>query len=826
MQSRAIKLSMRIALFPTLLCAAQAMSQSQPQEAPARSASGGGAMLEEVIVTARRREESLQDTPVAVSAFSAEDLTAAGITTITDLEQSVPGLQFGESGSKTPAIFIRGIGQREGSAVLDPGVGVYINDVFIPRQDAQLLDTVDTQSVQILRGPQGTLFGKNTTGGAILVNTREPNFDAVETTLSARLGNFGRQDAMLRGNVPLVENSMGLRYAVNRRTLDGYLENVLDGKDFGDEDRWAATARLVWDVSDNFSSEIFAYWSRQRERSAALSCLFQNPQSNLATLETPGGLPFADACRRSEALASSNKVVINSAQSVVEMDSSILALTLNWSAGDLLVKSVTGYSTWSNIERNDDQDGSQTSLINNGTRALNTILRGSDLPVEDEERFQISQELQLHNRAFDDRLQYTLGLFGSLENISDNPFTQLIGPGGLQAVPFSETSVLPIATAFANRSDLENLSVAAFAQGTWDITEALQLTLGGRYTYEERERDMDVFDIDFDTYCPRLGSVSLGNGLCAPITTTQFQQFADAQPPLPLEFRPSADKRSVDFDEFTPSATLAYIAPQPMLDRLGMDNFMSYITYSQGFKAGGFEPRGDELVPFDPETVTNFEIGVKMDAFQRRLRLNGAVYHMNYDDIQVRVAEQGESITDIFLFLSNAGKAKVTGAELEATLLLDNWLLNANVAYTDARYDEFDGQVVDPISGQASTVDRSDEDFALVPETTFSFAAQYQWMSAVGAIVPRVSYYFRDEIFTGIDERAIEFDSSTIDALHLVNARLSWLPQEDFRLSAYVDNVLDEGYFASGFTVSAALGAATLVRGQPRSYGVELSYTF
>lgn len=823
MNKNAVEIYLFAGLVTSLLWSTQAASQTQPAGAANRT----GAMLEEVIVTARRREESLQETPVAVSAFSAEDLAAAGISTIAELEQSVPGLEFGESGSKTPAIFIRGIGQREGSAVLDPGVGVYINDIYIPRQDAQLLDTVDTRSIQVLRGPQGTLFGKNTTGGAILVTTREPSFEEFETTLSTRLGNFGRRDGTLRGNIPLIENSMGLRYAVNRRSFDGYLDNVLDGNEFGDEDRWAVTGRLVWDVSDTFNADLFAYWSRQRERSTGLTCLFQNPESNLAMLVTPGGVSFEEACRRSEALASGEEVAVNSADSVVEIDSSILALTLNWYADDLHIKSVTGFSYWTNIARNDDQDGSQISLINNGTSALNRILRDNDLPIEDEDRYQVSQELQLHNLAFDGRLQYTLGLFGSLEKINDNPFTQLIGPGGLQALPLSEDSVLPFATALANRSDLENLSAAVFAQGTYDLTESLQLTLGGRYTYEDRERDMDVFEVDLDAYCPQLGnSVSLGNGLCSSIPLTQFEQFADSQPPLPVEFRPSADKRSEQFDEFTPSATLAYIAPGAILDRLRVDNFMSYLTFSQGFKAGGFEPRDDELISFDPEKVTNFELGTKMDALDRRLRLNAAVYHMNYDDIQVRVAEQGEAITDIFLFLSNAGKAQVTGAEMEATLLLNDWVFNASAAYTDAEFDEFDGQVVNPLTGETSIVDRSDEEFALVPETTYSLAAQYNWRSPVGMIVPRLSYYFRDEIFTGIDERAIDFESSTIDSLHLVNARLSWLPAEEFRLSAYVDNLLDEGYFASGFTVSAALGAATLVRGQPRTYGMELSYTF
>jgi len=502
-------------------------------------------------------------------------------------------------------------------------------------------------------------------------------------------------------------------------------------------------------------------------------------------------------------------------------------LTMDWFAGDLSVKSVTAFSYWSNIERNDDQDGTQISLINNGTRALDKILNDNDLPTDSEDRYQVSEELQLHNAAFGDNLLYTLGLFGSLEKINGNPFTQLIGPGGLLGVPLGADTVLPVPTALANRSDLENLSLAVFAQGTYDLNDWLQLTIGGRYTYERRKRDMDVFDVNLDTYCPQLGnSVNLNNGLCSPITQAEFAQFTNSQPPLPVVYRPSADKRSENYDQFTPSVTLAYIAPESTLGRMRLDNFMSYFTYSEGYKAGGFEPRGDELVSFEPEEVTNFEIGTKIDALDQSLRLNAAVYYMKYDDIQVRVAEQGENITDIYLFLSNAGRAEVAGAEMEATLLLGNWVFNASAAYTDANYQKFEGQVVNPLTGQAGTVDRSDEDFALVPDSTYALAMMYNWASPVGLIVPRLSYYYRDQIFTGIDELAIDYNSSTIDSVELVNARLSWLPADNFRLSAYVDNLLDKNYYASGFTVSAALGAATLVLGPPRTYGVELSYTF
>jgi iron complex outermembrane recepter protein len=330
-----------------------------------------------------------------------------------------------------------------------------------------------------------------------------------------------------------------------------------------------------------------------------------------------------------------------------------------------------------------------------------------------------------------------------------------------------------------------------------------------------------------NTYCPRLGSAPLGDtGLCSPIPKAQFDSVGEDPPDLPLITRPSADVRQQSWREFTPSATLSYIATAGALQRLRMDNFMAYVTYSQGFKAGGFEPRGAELVPFNPETVSNYELGVKMDTLDNRLRLNAALYHMDYEDIQVRIAEQGEAITDIFLFLSNAGEARITGLELEATLLLDNWVFNASGNYTNARYQVFDMQVVDPGSGAITTVDRSDEDFALVPEKSFSLAAQYNWQTAVGLFMPRLAYYYRDRIFIGIDERAAEFRSSYIDSLNLLNARLTWLPSENLRLTAYVDNVLDERYFASGFAVSATLGSASLVRGPQRAFGLEFGYEF
>ncbi|WP_372797814.1 TonB-dependent receptor [Litorivivens sp.] len=826
------------------------LTSALAQDAAAKEPTARSNVLEEVYVTARKRTEKLQETPVAVSALDADALAEAGITAITDLQQSVPGLQFGESGSKTPAIFIRGIGQREAAAVLDPGVGVYLNGIFIARQDSQLLDTVDTQTIQVLRGPQGTLFGKNNTGGAILVSTREPDLESLEGSLLLRPGNFGRRDAKFSGNIPLVEGKVGLRFALNSKRSDGYFDNRFDGGTFGDEDRVAATGRLLWDVSETFSVDVFSYWSRQDELSTGISCLLQNPESNIAQLRYPNRPDFADACAASEAAVDDRELVVNRADSRIAMDTSIFALTLNWAlSDDYELKSISGLSLQNNIVRNDDQDGTEISAVNNGSIALNSTLEADGEPVPEEERMQFSQELQLNGAAFSDRLQFTLGAFASLETIDDNPFAQLIGPKGLGGIRPSTACaagspalgalcvgvddgfVFPLATFLATRSNLENKSWALFAQGSYELTEYLSLTVGGRYTYEERERDLTIFEIDHQEYGQRLSSFGFPTsyisqaGFYSPVPVPIFDQIGQNIPDLPVIVRESRDVKQADWTDFSPSVTLSMVAPGEWLDTMNLDSFMVYATYSEGFKAGGFEPRGPELVPFEPEQVNNYEVGVKLDGLNSRLRFNAALYRLDYEEIQVRVAEQGERISDIYLFLSNAGLATVQGLEMESTLVLGNWFLQGSFSYTDASYDEFMGQIVIPGQGQ-DTVDRSEEDFALVPETTYSLAVMYQWMTPIGLIMPRLAYYHRDELFTGIDFKAVEYESSYVDALDMFNARLSWIPSETFRLTAFVDNLADREYFKSGFSVSAALGAATLVQGNPRTFGLEVALDF
>ncbi|HKY91210.1 MAG TPA: TonB-dependent receptor, partial [Nevskiaceae bacterium] len=343
---------------------------------------------------------------------------------------------------------------------------------------------------------------------------------------------------------------------------------------------------------------------------------------------------------------------------------------------------------------------------------------------------------------------------------------------------------------------------------------------------EARERQLTLFDVDEVEYGTRIGAVYLEPlGFFTPLLRTQFDALAADLPDLPIDVLKDADVRKKSWNTVTPAATLAVKASDDWLRRLHLDSGLWYATYSEGFTAGGFEPRGPELVPFEPEELKNYEIGMKLDALDSRLRFNAALYYMDYTNIQVRVAEQGARISDLFLFLSNAAKATVKGAEIETTLLLGDAVLTASATYTDATYGDYLTTIVIPGQGQ-STADRSSEPFFMVPEFSWSLGAQYNLLTPIGMLVPRIGMYARDEVFTGYDYLAASYESSTLDDLTLWNARLSYIPGERLRVTAYVDNLTNERYFRSGFSLSALLGSATLVQGQERTMGIELTYEF
>ncbi len=817
----------------------------------------GQLALEEVIVTARKREEALQDTPVAVSAFSAEALEVAGIANTRDLQESVPGLIFSEMGNKAPSIFIRGVGQKEASAVLDPGVGVYINSIYIARTDSQLLDVVDTSSIQVLRGPQGTLFGKNNTGGALLVTTQLPDTAEYEGGASTRLGNHGRRDLKVSGNIPIVEDKLAARLSVKTTNLDGYLKSTYNGNKYGDEDRLGATARLYWQPTDTFNTDLFYYWSKIDENGAGLTCFFQNPNGVFNTFTWPGFTApnsYESRCHASESEADDDKITING-PTRFEMTSQILGVTLNWEYDDFEIKSITAWSHQDDIGIVNDSDGTDIAGVETGGLAVYGALQRSldagqgNFPLPDgEKRSQYSEELQLSGTAFDDRLSYTTGLFIAREEIHDNLSGNLAGFNGYSYKADVGTLIPKV---IGTRSDLTNDSYAIFAQGTYDVTDWYQLTLGTRYTTEKREREATLYEPD----CEAIARENLVPGANGALCAFDVLALADpsgfyADPPSYLPIRLVEEYQTISGDiiradngkikedkewsKWTPTITNAINIPDGYLQDTVLDSALVYFTYSKGFKSGGFEMKGLEISEFEPESVTNYELGLKLDAFDQRIRFNTALYYMDYDDIQIRITEQGRSFADILLFIDNAGAATIQGFEMELTALpTPNVVLSATTSYTDATYDEFIASDVDTstLPPTQSEIDRSDENFAGIPKLTYSFSAMVILPTALGDFAPRLSMYYRDSFYTGLDATAWEAayrDSATIDDVTLWNFRLGYTPanKDNIQLWLYVDNLTDEQYFQGGFSNTESLGAGSYVLGAPRSYGLEASITF
>lgn len=845
----------RLFIIPCLTAAMVEAQDSTPDSGR------GNLVLEEVIVTARKREEVLQDTPVAISAFSSEDLKVAGIANTRDLQLSVPGLIFSEMGNKSPSIFIRGIGQKESSAVLDPGVGVYINSIYIPRTDSQLLDVVDTQSIQVLRGPQGTLFGKNNTGGALLVTTQLPDTQELGGEVSTRVGNFGRADLKVSGNIPLIEDKLAARVSLNTTNTDGYLKSTYNGNKYGDEDRLGATARILWQPTDTFNTDVFYYWSKINENGAGLSCFYQNPNGVFNTFTWPGFTEpgsFQSRCNVSQSESEDNKLLINGPTNF-EMTSQILGLTLNWEYDNFDIKSITAWSHQDDIGIVDDSDATDIPGVEtSGLAVLGALERSLDagygaFPLPGgEKRDQYSEELQLSGTAFDERLHYTTGIFLAREEIHDNISGNLVGFNGYsyKANAFPGVNVL-IPKILGTSSDLTNDSYAIFAQGTYDITDWYQLTVGTRYTTEKREREATLYEADCEAIAADNLIPGAGGGLCA-FDVLQLQDPSGfyANPPAFMPIRLvdtyetlggeiiTADngkvKEDKEWSKWTPTITNAFNIPDAYLADTVLDSTLVYFTYSKGFKSGGFEMKGLEISEFEPESVENFELGLKIDALDQRIRFNSAIYYMNYDDIQIRITEQGRSFADILLFIDNAGAATVQGFEMELTALpVPNVILNATASYTDASYDEFiasdvDTGVTPPVQ---STVDRSDEDFSGIPKTTYSLSAMVILPSAIGDFAPRLSMYYRDSFFTGLDATAwdSEFrDLATIDDVLLWNFRLGYTPinKDNIQVWLFVDNLTDENYFQGGFSNTESLGAGSYVLGSPRSYGLEASISF
>lgn len=742
---------------------------------------GADALIEEVVVTARRREEGLQSAPIAISAYTGDSLDYRGVTRLDQLAKFAPGLtlennpSFGGA-SNSAAIYLRGIGQKEFLPTTEPGVGLYVDGVYVARSVGAILDIVDVERIEVLRGPQGTLFGRNTIGGAISVVTRQPEIGGeVQGSLSASTGTDSLMH--LSGSIEgTVSETAAARLSVASFTQDGYVQRT-DGIDLGDDDTLTARLAVNWQPTDALSGQFSIDVTRDRENGPAMQLLgidFTDlsqlqglvlapppPMAfvhNVTTAALGPGQPCAATNAAGQGVTS-NPASANcydsryigadgqnegTAPALSETDLLGLSATLTYDISDTLeLKSITAMrSLESEFARDGDHSPHRISQFH-----------------DDLEQDQFSQELQLLGSR--DNLNWILGAYYFNED-GDN----------VNTLDFTVSN-------FRSGGGFDNEAWAVFAQGTYDLSDDLHLTLGGRYTDEQKSFTPD--QIIYQNYYAGFSDLVPPDNPLAALDAPFLQAGSRILPLL---------EKDLDISEFTPMANLSYDLS---------DDLMVYLSYSEGFKSGGFTQRvfppivapftapvgtaDIDLIPtYDPEFVEVLELGFKGTFAGGRLRLNGALFSTDYEDLQVQVFNSVAPVTQ------NIGKASIEGIELELLASPGNgWLVESSVSLLDASYDEID---------TGNTLIGLSNDFERVPETTVSLGVSREMtLGANGTMVLRGDWSYRSETFNDAYNTPLLETEST----DLIDASARWLSaDESWTVILSATNLTDEEYLVTG----------------------------
>ena len=808
-------------------------------------------VLEEVVVTARKREESLQETPLAVSALSGDSLSELGMTTIADLTRVVPNVDLYTGNGTTGAgnAFIRGIGQRNIGVNYDSGVGIYVDGVYASRAAGTVLDNIDIQSVQVLRGPQGTLFGKNTTGGAILYTTNKPN-EEYGGNAQVRVGRFDELDAHVTVNVPLVDDTLLSRFSVYTATRDGHVEAVstgfpgqLDGVELSDEDRTGLQAQFRWLPDDDLILDLNYSYSKTDQGARGQNCIVVEGIEGAgwqAALQDPNiivpstGKTIKEWCQENEDLGI-DRVTANSNPNIYEAEVHTLSFTADWDINENMnFKSITSWR--------DTEAGEVNELDAIGIPLLDRTNYGNGGELRETVAF--SQEFQLAGSAFDDKLDYVVGVFGFTEETDAGRTSSPSGPF------FGSLGAPNIAFYLASTTELlaENSSASLFSQVDWNFNEQWRLTAGLRYTWEERELsrsfrvpDIASTSINGDAFSPIPNFISLPGG---PADFNPNHGFVIADDPdNPGQPDPLADQSlRLDDSEITPMLSLQYSFTDVGFMELGT----AYATVTNGFLSGGIADTLDiatrRIYEYEPEQVWNYELGLKFDAWDNRLRINTALFYTDYTDRQLTTVRINPDNGRIAGALINADSSTISGIEIETVILpVENLQITANVTINEGEIDEYnderilaspDGPVPDgcirvsPGQGTVDScaIDRSDENLPRLPEQIYFLAVQYNWETEFGTVIPQASWSYRSNVDNCFDRASCLSGLYEVDQEE-VTARLTWISKDEaWRVTAYGNNLTDERYIIGGTPLVDVTETAGTVFNLPRTYGVELAY--
>ncbi len=741
-----------------LVTAAPAAMLAMTAPAIAQEASSdpqAAAIVDDVVVTARRRSENLQDVPIAVTAVTGEGLDARGYSSITDIQQMTPNLTFtpGTGGSSGQmSAYVRGVGEYDYIVTSDPAVAVFFDGVYQGRPFGALTSLMGIERVEVLRGPQGSLFGKNTIGGAISVVLQKPTgSNSGEADL--KVGSYDH--VQLRGSYDLaLTDDLAMSVSALGRWGDGWQE-MDSGGTKGNTDQIAGRAALHWTKGD-FDAVLSVDGYRQRQNAAPNNMIAFYPGFFSELYST-----FVEPC--CNVPSNIDRADVTPILNIDNADASSVTLTLDFPAfgGDL--KSISA-ARYSRVAFARDGDASLTNY--SGDR-------------QDITSRQFSQEFQLSHELFDGKVTTLGGLY--LFHERSRQKTLLVTAWGLyprllEAQFDPEMAAgLDFNVNFDQTQETDN--AALFGNATIRLNDKLSLDVGGRLTYESKEFD-------------------------------QTARRIFAQVPL----IPGVPGYQLDesWTNFSPKASLNYEVS---------DEVRGYAIVSQGFRSGGFNGRPTseaEIGSFDPEILTSYEIGLKNDLFDRRLRLNISAFYNQYEDMQVNVSYP--VLGGVVVRTENAGKARIWGIEAEGRDIANDWLtFEGAVGYLDAAYEEYFSR-----DANGNVLDYSDLELKHTPPWTASLGAVFTGRIGQFDTTFRVDAAYMDEQYSDTQNQPLLKG----EAHTLLNASLNFRADNGLSFGIEGQNLTDERVIKEGYDGSGSFGFIEAYYNPPRRIYATVRYAF
>ncbi len=723
------------------------------------------AELEEVIVTSQFREQNVQDVPITISTLGGEEMTKADIFDAGTIAANVPGMNYTEFAPGQANISMRGINSADDGAGLDNSVSVFLDGIYIGRGASINFDMFDLERVEILKGPQGTLFGRNAIGGAISVVTAKPTGET-GGKVGITVGNEGIARFQGYINGALGENLAG-KLVVNHRQHDGYVDNVLLGTELQDEDQTSLRGQLAWSGAN--SDWLLSVDTMEDDRADM------------------GRTPFADNAPLS-AIGAANGIT-GPRQNASPYDgysnrkASGISLTGDFQCDSGTLTSITGY---------------RTAETDWEMQSVGVGLGAIGLPF-DEVIDKIQEEIDTFSQEFrwtsqlDGNFNYTAGAYFFTEETWRPEQFQITAAGTYNGLTQTAVGSQVVIGNEYTRTENETTSWALYGQLEWVMNDQWSATLGARYTKDDKDYTATAVDC---------------GGTEASRAAAGFANFPECQGrggSLSIVSETFQVSPSDSWDDFSPKVTLSY---QPN------DTTMIFGSVTRGFKSGGFAgSQGLQALasrPVDPETATNFEIGFKSDLADNTLRLNGTLFYTDLEDLQVvRFGPVPGSAFGTFQ-TTNIGTADITGAEIDfAWYPTDNFSLSGYYAHLDTEVND----LIIPTTAVPTGFDASGRSLTRAPEATYNLVAAYE----LGAFDFRLGFSHSDEVTTDyIDQRTIA------EEVDLLDARIGW-SNETWEIALWGKNLTDEDYISHTYVIGPGVIG---VWGAPATYGVTATMEF